>query len=70
MKTGISRWILVTERLPENGDWVLVTVTGELKIRGIDLAYFSKNGWYGISSTDLVVAWMPLPEPYKEEKND
>ena len=52
-KTG---WIPVSERLPEGDELVLVTVLGHVRI------------WrMGISKVD-VTAWMPLPEPYREDR--
>ena len=55
-KTG--HWIPVSERLPEKDELYLVYFDdGEY-----ELAYFSN----GVFSYSGVVAWMPLPEPYKE----
>lgn len=56
-------WIPVTERLPEKFDYYLVS--------GINSVWFARyeNGRFlGILSghaLDTVIAWMPLPEPYK-----
>ena len=55
-RTG--RWIPVSERLPEKDDLYLVYFDGEY-----NLVYFS-NGAFSYSG---VIAWMPLPEPYKAE---
>ena len=57
-----QRWIPVSERLPEAGKYVLRTIR--------------KFGWQGEEywSVDIgpyntndgsIIAWMPLPEPYK-----
>lgn len=55
-----SRWIPVTERLPEEDGGYLVTVK-----RG----YVTTAVWIGITKLwKEVTAWMPLPEPYKEDK--
>lgn len=65
-----SGWIPVEERLPENGQEVLVTVGGykneeNNKIPSFAASDFQVEGewqnWNG------VVAWMPLPEPYRIE---
>lgn len=66
-------WIPVSERLPEECENVLTSVkfTGCLgrygtfkKIGHID--YY--GNWRGDCIGGEVIAWMPLPEPYKEDK--
>ena len=65
-------WIPVSERLPKKCEDVLTSVkfTGCLgrygtfkKIGHID--YYGK--WSGDCIGGEVIAWMPLPEPYKED---
>lgn len=73
-----QRWIPVAERLPEDGTY-LTTLDGELVgqeepftgMCGIENGKWDEDG--------CVIAWMPLPEPYREgedsmerltEKND
>ena len=81
-KAGVipfPRWIPVSERLPEDGQNVFVTVEGWYKgnmfERDVDLATYSSCGGY-IDGFDTVndwieygewkaTAWMPLPEPWK-----
>lgn len=60
-------WIPVSERLPEKGGWYLVT-TEEMKV---DLAHwFFGEGWKrGHNSNSKVIAWQPIPGPYKEDKD-
>jgi len=74
-----QQWIPCSERLPEDDTDFLVTDGESMAVgyyrqdvRAWDSADFGwienrKNG-YGINK---VIAWMPLPEPYKEgDKND
>ena len=69
-----SEWIPVSERLPNNISTVIV------QVKEIEKPTF---GWYGpINGWRLsdnvyegvtefsVTAWMPLPEPYKEQNDD
>lgn len=64
-----NRWIPVSERLPDYNEEVLIT---NGKYVTIDERYFLENTEDGeaytwdINGWDDVVAWMPLPEPYKE----
>ena len=51
-------WIPVSERLPEErGYYLTTTKTGEVYCDYWDEDNFNR--------TELVIAWMPLPEPYK-----
>ena len=62
-KTG---WIPVSERLPIPPTFCLVTTDGS---HGdvIDIALYMSDGWHKASE---VLAWMPLPEPYKGGESD
>ena len=60
-----QRWIPVTERLPEpRTDVWCNSDLGQM------VGYYEENveTWYGRDYLELMVtAWMPLPEPYREE---
>ena len=70
------RWIPVEERLPENGEYVLVSFRN---IPLTDIASFGTdadgNAAFCIGNSEesysgyglFVNAWMPLPEPYKAD---
>ena len=60
-----QRWIPVTERLPEKGQKCLVSDRGRITID----VFWGRGGVYNwqFYLRDYE-AWMPLPEPYKEEK--
>ena len=60
-------WIPVSDRLPEDGTYI-TTLDGELV--GQEEPF---TGMCGIENgkwddEDCVIAWMPLPEPYKEDE--
>ena len=61
-----TRWIPVSERLPELGERVLcqcqANIYEVLKLT-VDGWYYNPNHCYMES---FVIAWMPLPEAYKE----
>lgn len=69
-------WIPVTERLPETNDEVLTTyiVNGDRNKKYVETAsyYQSSESWssvwdeFRVAGTRIeVIAWMPLPEPFK-----
>lgn len=57
-----KRWIPVTERLPEQGQEVIVASYRMIKPVVFTTIFWNKehDNWYGITN------WMPLPEPPKE----
>lgn len=65
------RWIPVTERLPKEGEFVLVY--GDLypnKHDGGVIAVSKRmdwNYWQGFGRERDITHWMPLPKPPKEE---
>lgn len=72
-------WIPVEERMPENDDFVLATVTGIYNVltfsEAIQLASYCKDdGWfiegYPEWENPNVSAWRPLPEPYRPERSE
>jgi len=71
-----DRWIPVSERLPEEDGEYLVTREAYIDrehrnmIIVRDIAYFTINYIFnnGFHKTNTVIAWKPLPEPYKESE--
>lgn len=63
----VNQWIPCSERLPEEGSEVLGTDRNGC-IRHV---YKDKTGLYEFATVEEgmhigIIAWMPLPEPYKE----
>ena len=69
-----NRWIPVTERMPRDGRFVLACAACE----DMNIALHNgKRGWVIFGASEnirddcedeyRITAWMPLPEPYKEE---
>ena len=57
-----QQWIPCSERLPDqNGKYLVVG-----RQKAINILKFDGGRWYGKWG---VVAWMPLPKPYKEDAN-
>jgi len=70
-----SAWIPVTERLPEDYGPYLVTVKDELRggLHAMVCKYIPTNLVFRWSKQDInggVIAWMPLPESYKESEDN
>ena len=64
-------WIPCSEKLPELRQDVLVTVkyTGFMGMHGywIKTGHMeAENDWWGDCAGGEVIAWQPLPEPFKE----
>ena len=70
-----TRWIPVSERLPENSGNYLITYYYRDEIETQEAVYVEgeENKWYDTTDIEItlaVIAWMPLPEPYKVESED
>lgn len=67
-----QRWIPVTERLPEEETDVLVcNANGEIQISSGSYSTEMKDYfiWYTTGwRFGKVIAWMPLPKPYKKDE--
>jgi hypothetical protein len=66
-----QRWIPVTERLPEESGYYIVTAHDGAGHRTTFVKYQKKaKSWEltGARSYWRVIAWMPLPEPYNPNK--
>lgn len=68
-----TRWIPVSERLPEIQEFVLLSLRSlnvEIGFRAKTEPYFychNADGCY--IEPQNVLAWMPLPQPYKKESD-
>lgn len=75
-----QQWIPVSERLPEkDGDYLVTLKNGAVKILGYATEqtirypkgfYYLKGGFSWRQTQNPVIAWMPLPELYKEGGTD
>ena len=65
----VGKWIPVSERLPEHeGNFLVTLCPGNDWVNWVDIAYFSLNNKKFYKTSPKVVAWMPLPESWKEDE--
>ncbi len=73
-----SSWIPVSERLPEENidnitnDFLAYNVSLKFEYAECTRTYkFGRGKWWnhGADMTEYVIAWQPLPQPYKEGNN-
>ena len=65
-----QRWIPCSERLPEHGGRYLISVLDGINRRTTVAPYLPRcKAWAmnGRMAYWKVIAWLPLPEPYKEK---
>lgn len=72
---NFGEWVPVSERMPEKSDGYLVTVHPYYIVPGgkqVDILIWEKGRWMYfddqcrlVEFPDPIIAWMPLPEPYK-----
>ena len=55
-----QQWIPCSERMPERNGYYLVTG----RQGAVNKRLYQDGYWYG---NWAIIAWMPLPEPYREE---
>lgn len=64
-----TRWIPCSEKMPD----INIHVLAQFVMGGMAECYYAHNWWHIVGgfriSGDEVIAWMPLPEAYKEENN-
>ena len=60
-------WIPVEDMLPDPGINVLVTCKTKKGYYGVNRAFYMDGFWHGSGSMSNVIAWMPMPMPYREE---
>ena len=66
-----QEWIPCSERLPEEGEVVLTQAKFRDDIKMAVGARQDYNYWTGWGTREInILAWMPLPEPYKAESED
>lgn len=68
-------WIPVSERLPEDNELVLFSTKTDRVFEGRFFSDNTNRQWYSFCDrtfawNNVVIAWMPLPEPYKAESEE
>ena len=68
-----GHWIPISERLPEENKQVLIQYRTRYRddVNLFDVTSRADyNYWQGVGREIDVIAWMPLPEPYKDMRGD
>lgn len=64
-----TRWIPCSEKMPD----INIHVLAQFVMGGMAECYYAHNWWHIVGgfriSGDEVIAWTPLPQPYKAEKH-
>lgn len=71
----VGRWIPVSERLPEDdgGRYLVTDYCEQINRKRIHVSYCYVNRegfWSDVPIGYKVIAWMPIPVPYKAESED
>lgn len=63
----VQGWIPVSERLPkEYAQYLVCFETGECYVYWLEDSDWSRS----VSEKEGILAWMPLPEPYREDEHE
>ena len=67
-----THWIPCSERLPEVGQSVLLSIGGMYAAEGClrEDGDWTQFRWSAIQRKDMVGEWMPLPKPYEGESDE
>lgn len=65
---GTNGWIPCSERLPEKKGFYLVTGNNGLVYKWFFIIDCDEKYWLSQNPNLKPIAWMPLPEPYKESE--
>lgn len=78
IRADATRWIPVSERLPKDRNTVLVTAYWHETYQVMEASYYGDGLWWCVPFNNCgehmqklnPKAWMPLPEPYREEQKN
>ena len=71
LRRDIDKWIPVNEHFPKTSGYYLVQTDRELSTEDYTdrvVSLYDANEGYFMSYHNYIVAWQPLPEPYKERE--
>lgn len=67
-----QRWIPVSDRPKKDGRYRVTRLDYVTDTKIIDILWYEKNTWWNRQATGdyAVIAWMPLPKPYRVESEE
>ena len=69
---AVSEWIPCSERHPKDGRYYVTRIDYVTNTIFTDILWYEKGIWWNRQYTGdfAVIAWMPLPKPYEEVKEN
>ena len=65
-----TRWVPVSERLPEDKQQILISIAWDNKVYEVRQGDIDSINYFKHFKRITSIAWMPLPDPYRGEEDE